>query len=193
MVSLPYLGLQLGWLRWLGPHSIHVVCHPWRPSLASSWWPLGSQWHERTRPSTHSPFLSLWLCSVCSCPIIQANHMSKPRFKWWRKRCCLLMEKLQNIVTIFLKTTYLACMASPGGSAGKEPPCQCRRHGFNPLVRKIWRKKWQPTPFLPGKFHGQRNPWGHKGLDTTEHACTTLHIWKWSWFILHLDWLCMEF
>ena len=31
---------------------------------------------------------------------------------------------------------------------------------FNPWVRKIpWRRNWQPAPiFLPGKFHGQRNP-----------------------------------
>ena len=50
---------------------------------------------------------------------------------------------------------------------GKESACQCRRHKFNPWVRKIpWRRKWQPTPvFLPGEFHGQRslasyNPWG---------------------------------
>ena len=36
---------------------------------------------------------------------------------------------------------------------------QCRRLGFDPLVRKIpWRRKWQPTPvLLPGKSHGQRN------------------------------------
>ena len=71
----------------------------------------------------------------------------------------------------------------PGGSAGKELTCQCRRHkrrGFDPWVWKIlWRRKWQPTPvFLPGKFHGKRSlvgysPWGHKELDSTEHACTS--------------------
>jgi len=39
-----------------------------------------------------------------------------------------------------------------------------------------WRGKWQPTPvFLPGESQGQRSlagyrPWGHKELDTTEHA-----------------------
>ena len=52
-------------------------------------------------------------------------------------------------------------MGFPGGAAGKEPACQCRRHKrrqFNPWVRKIlWRKEWQPTPaFLPGESHGQR-------------------------------------
>ena len=45
----------------------------------------------------------------------------------------------------------------PGGTSGKEPPCQCRRCrrlGFDPWVRKIpWKKKWQPTPvFLPGEL-----------------------------------------
>jgi len=33
---------------------------------------------------------------------------------------------------------------------------QCRRHGFNPWVRKIpWRRAEQPTPvFLPGESLG---------------------------------------
>ena len=46
--------------------------------------------------------------------------------------------------------------------------CHCRRHRFDPWVRKIpWRRKWQPTPvFMPGKSHGQRSlvgysPWGY--------------------------------
>ena len=66
----------------------------------------------------------------------------------------------------------------PGGTSGKEPACQCRRHkrfGFDPWVGQIpWRRKWQPTlVFLPGKFHGQRglvgfSPWVHKELDMTE-------------------------
>ena len=55
---------------------------------------------------------------------------------------------------------------NPGGTGGKEPACQCRRHkrlGFDPWVRKIpWRRKWQPSPvFLPGEFHGQRSPAGY--------------------------------
>ena len=34
----------------------------------------------------------------------------------------------------------------------------CKRHGFNPLVRKIpWRRAWQPTSvLLPGESHAQR-------------------------------------
>ena len=72
-----------------------------------------------------------------------------------------------------------------GGANGKGSACQCRickRHGFDPQVRKIYlRRSWQPTPiFLPGESHRQRSleghsPWGHKGWDTTEvtqHAHT---------------------
>ena len=65
-------------------------------------------------------------------------------------------------------------MGFPGGTSGKEPTCQCRRHkrcGFNPWVRKItWRRAWQPTSvFLSGESQGKRSlvgysPWGHKEL-----------------------------
>ena len=69
-------------------------------------------------------------------------------------------------------------MGFPGGTNGKEPACQHRRHKknkFDPCVRKIpWRRARQPTPvFLPGESYGQKslegcNPWGLKESDTTE-------------------------
>ena len=64
--------------------------------------------------------------------------------------------------------------------------CKCKRHKFNPWVRKTpWRRRWQTTPvFLLGEFHGQSSlagysPWDHKVRHdwTTEHACT--QMWKW--------------
>ena len=52
---------------------------------------------------------------------------------------------------------------------------QCRKHSFNPWVRKIPRKReWQPTPIhLSGEFHGQRSlagSWrvGHNWLNNIE-------------------------
>ena len=47
--------------------------------------------------------------------------------------------------------------------SGKEAACQCRRHGFDPWVRKIpWRRKWKPiSVFLPEKSHGQRSLVGY--------------------------------
>ena len=70
--------------------------------------------------------------------------------------------------------------------SGKESGYQCRRckrHRFDPWVRKIpCSRKWQPTPvFLPGEPHRQSSlagdsPWGHKELDAT--APTNAHSLK---------------
>ena len=65
--------------------------------------------------------------------------------------------------------------------SGKELTCQyrrCKRHGFDPWVRKIpWRRAWQPTPVsLHGESHGQRSlvgysPWGRRvGHDRATHT-----------------------
>ena len=58
--------------------------------------------------------------------------------------------------------------------SGKESTCRCRRHRFDPWLRKIpWNRKWQPTPvFLPGTYHAQRNlvgdsPWITEVSDMT--------------------------
>ena len=93
-------------------------------------------------------------------------------------------EPAFHIWWLFQKT-LVALGGFPGGTSGKEPACQCRRHkrgGFDPCVGKIpWRRARQPTPvFLPGESHGQRSlvgysPWVCKESDTTEatlHACT---------------------
>ena len=66
----------------------------------------------------------------------------------------------------------------PGGTCGKEPTCQSKRHerhGSDSWVGKIpWRRAWQPIPvFLPGDSRGQRglvgySPRGRKKLNTTE-------------------------
>ena len=71
----------------------------------------------------------------------------------------------------------------PGGSDGKEPPCQCRRLkrcGFDPWVRKIpWRREWLPTlVFLTGEFDAQwslagYSPWGCKESDSIEQLTHT--------------------
>ena len=76
----------------------------------------------------------------------------------------------------------------PHGTGGKEPACQCKRckrHGFDPWVRKIpWRRAWQPTPvFLAGESHEQRSlvgysPWGHRETRLEQlgmHACMWSH------------------
>ena len=88
---------------------------------------------------------------------------------------CLMgqMENSGQVISsgdgqIFLKQhTFIGF---PRWLSGKESACQCgrcRRHGFDPWVRKIpWRRKWQPTPvFLPRKFHEQRSLVGYSPWD----------------------------
>ena len=48
----------------------------------------------------------------------------------------------------------------PGGASGKEPVCQCRKHGDSGSILSLleeipWRRSWQPTP---GVFAGTV-PW----------------------------------
>ena len=74
----------------------------------------------------------------------------------------------------------------PGGSSGKEPTFQGRRHkrrGFDPWVGKIpWRRAWQSTPVcLPRESHGQRSlsgyhPWVTKSWTQLEQLCTHARI-----------------
>ena len=47
------------------------------------------------------------------------------------------------------------------------------REDLSKISTPKWRRKWQPTPVLPGKLHGQRSqvsyrPWGHKEQAMTE-------------------------
>ena len=74
-----------------------------------------------------------------------------------------------NDILMWISCFVLSNLELPGWLSGKELACQCRRHGFNPWVRRIpWRRTWQPTPvFSPGKSRGHRNlagygSWGHK-------------------------------
>ena len=66
-------------------------------------------------------------------------------------------NKLVRLGYRFLIPLLLLCRLSR-----KEHTCQCRKHRFDPLVRKIpWRRKWQPTPVF---FLAWEIPW-------TEERC----------------------
>ena len=56
-----------------------------------------------------------------------------------------------------------------------ESTCQCRRHGFDPWVRKMpWRRKHTQV-FLPGKSHGQRSlvDYSPEGCKRVRHNLVT--------------------
>ena len=84
----------------------------------------------------------------------------------------------------------------PGGTSGKEPACQCRRHkrqGFDPESGR--RRAWQPSPiFLPGESRGQRSlngwsSWGHKETDWSDstHTHTLWHKQREAWWQQSLE------
>ena len=84
----------------------------------------------------------------------------------------ILGKNKTNAISALKHLRYLSRWYS-----GKESVYQCRRHGFNPWVRKNpWSRKWQPTlVFLPGKFHRHRSLAGYslggcKESDTAEHS-----------------------
>ena len=75
--------------------------------------------------------------------------------------------------------------ASPMTQKVKNICLECRRHGFDPWIRKIpGRREWLPTPvFLPGEYYGYRSlvgcsPWGHKESNMTKHSHTHLYLGK---------------
>ena len=68
-----------------------------------------------------------------------------------------------NWATISFTYCKLNTQTVPKWISGQESTCECRRHRFDPWVKKISRRrKWQPTPvFLAGKCHGQRSLAGY--------------------------------
>ena len=72
-------------------------------------------------------------------------------------------------------------MGLPWWLSGKESAYQCKRHRFNPWVRKIpWRWAWQPTPvFMPRESHGQRSLVSYSlwGRTQTEQLNNTIYAY----------------
>ena len=91
------------------------------------------------------------------------------------------MYEIEHFASIILTYIYKTKGLSQWLS-GKESACQCRRHKFDPWVRKIpWRRKWQPTPvFLPGKSHRQRSLAGYTvhGVTRFRHNLVTEQLHK---------------
>ena len=107
----------------------------------------------------------------------------QPLLRWhWNQLSLITWTRALGLVSSCPAFSSSPCgfLDFTGGTCGKEPTCQCRRHQrcrFNPGVGKIpWRRAWQPiSVFLPGESHGQRNvagysPWGCKVSDTTENT-----------------------
>ena len=127
--------------------------------------PLWSQ-HEQE----YSNFLIIYMVFSCSFLVYTPSNyqysISKSifvNFEPHTNENILLYKKIKLLSEAF----FFPSQGFPGGTRGKEPSCQCRRHKkcrFDSWVGKIpWSREWQPTPVLPGE-----SPWGLKELDTTK-------------------------
>ena len=95
-----------------------------------------------------------------------------------------------SLVKLLVVLEYEKTVGFPGGTSGKEPDYQCRRHKrprFDPWVGKIpQRRAWQPTPvFLPRESHGQRSLAGYspQGL-RVGHWSDLAHMHAWGNYTL---------
>ena len=100
----------------------------------------------------------------------------------------VLLTRIRDLGICWGNTFYFSF---PGGSDGKEFPCNAGEPGSIPgggLGKMLWRRECQPAPvFLPGDFHGKRSLagyslWDHKELDTTERLMHTCYLsWTVAW------------
>jgi len=71
---------------------------------------------------------------------------------------CIFLTQLPDKITYDIENSGASMVGS-----GEESACQCRtcrRHEFNPWVRKIpWRRKWQPPPVFFLKNPMDRGAW----------------------------------
>ena len=105
-----------------------------------------------------------WRCSPRSSPL---RAPSSARSLWLLSHVSVGEPRSVTLAWLLGWTSaFPTTKGVPGGTSGKEPACQCRRHkrhGLDPWVRKSpGRRAWQPTPVsLPGEPHGQRSLVGY--------------------------------
>ena len=125
-----------------------------------------------------------------SIPLSISSHSSSWIVVYWPySQQCFSVLKYDSVwgkdgspIDEELKEEGKTCRGFPAGSAGKEPTCQgrrCKRHKFNPWVRKIpWRRKWQPAPVFLPVDRGARQVTVHEvpKNQTRLSACTHMEV-----------------
>ena len=147
----------------LRPHGLQhdmSPCSSPTPGVYSNSCPLSRWCHPTIASSVHwlsnTRFLRLTLLHPFSQDKLNfLNLMTVTHPNW----SLVSWTESSNMKTSEIKWS----LGLPWWFRGKESACQCRRHRFDPWVKKIpWRRKWQLTlVFLPGKFHEQRSLVGY--------------------------------
>ena len=135
-----------------------------------------------------------WSSRCCLLPYflgLERKNLNHPSItKMWTQSQSNHSFQIQISSFLSYLVQIMLSLGLPRWLSSDESSCQCRRHRFDPWVRKIpWRRKWQPTPvFLPGKSRTGGlvgySPWAHKGLSMTggwaytqglPHSCLEPH------------------
>ena len=144
---------------------------------------------DETRKKRRLSFSPLW-SNPASCLWMYSDHdgMSETvagsrghERQPWR------IKAIMQIMHLPHKDDPYALKCFPGGTSGKEPTCQCRRHKrhrFDPWVGKFpWRRTWESTPAFVPENPMDRGPWQatvHRiaESDTTEVTTHNIYVLK---------------
>ena len=137
--------------------------------------------------SSHSPAFNLsqhqglfqWVSyshQVAKVLELQLQHQS---FQWMFRTDTAQDQMILIVILLFV--TSMEYLGHPRRLSGKEFSCQCKRHRFNPWVRKVlWRRKWQPTswkfPCIDTNNHRYTNS-EYPSFLKTQSPCTCVSQW----------------
>ena len=135
-----------------------------------------ADFHVRTRQGPDNPHTrpGVSFLETCTRMLVYCKHF--PVTLW--------IPDLKQDFYHLQKLPLFFCWGFPGGTSGKEPACQCRRHkrpGFHAWVRKIPRMK----ACNPLQYSCLENPmntgaWRYRLRDRKEslsmHMCVCVHI-----------------
>ena len=138
---------------------------------------------------------------VCFCStVFEASARKTQRWGWWwwlqLSETRIIWISLHSL--IHLLSGIRCWVGFLGGTSGKEPTCQCKRHKrrrFDSWVGKIpWRRAWQPTlVFLSGDSMHRRTWWAtvpRVAKSWTQLKWLSMHsrdIYTWS-LCMFADW-----
>ena len=81
----------------------------------------------------------------------------------WIKFYIPILDQILCTIKCFIFLYVCSDLGFPGGTSGKEPTCQCRRHemwvrspGQEALLQYCFLQKQPTTVFFPGESHGQK-------------------------------------
>ena len=121
---------------------------------------IGRTWEQPKCPSADEQIKLWYIYTMEYYLAIKRNEFESVDLKWTNLQLVIQSkvsqkEKNKYHILIYMESRGLPCWLS-----GKESTCQCRRHGFDPWVRKIlWRRKWQPLHYSYLRNSMDRGAW----------------------------------